>query len=167
MLDSVWTDEKKKELERLWSIGMSARDIAAAMQPISRNAVIGKIHRMKLAPPSSKQLKPSQAARSSPTQHPSRTRPTAEQKRAMVTARAAEIAEEAAAPAPPEAIPHTELTAAVCQWPIGDPRSPNFSFCGGMPRAGTPYCAHHGRSAYVPTTRRPPTLPTFRSPNGR
>lgn len=37
-----------------------------------------------------------------------------------------------------------------CQWPIGDPRSADFHFCGDQPMPGKPYCASHCSVAYVP-----------------
>ena len=54
-----------------------------------------------------------------------------------------------------------ELTEATCHWPVGDPGSSDFFFCGGKSVAGLPYCAHHSRVAYQPAgdrrrDRRPP-----------
>jgi GcrA cell cycle regulator len=47
-----------------------------------------------------------------------------------------------------------ELTADTCRWPIGDPASPDFFFCGGKPLTGLPYCSYHSRVAYQPATER-------------
>jgi GcrA cell cycle regulator len=42
-----------------------------------------------------------------------------------------------------------ELDRHACRWPIGDPRSPDFLFCGAKPRRGKPYCAAHCARAYI------------------
>ena len=47
-----------------------------------------------------------------------------------------------------------ELTDAKCRWPIGDPGTPEFFFCGGKPAAELPYCVYHSRIAYQPVTDR-------------
>ena len=54
-----------------------------------------------------------------------------------------------------------ELNEATCHWPVGDPSSPEFFFCGGKALAGLPYCAHHSRVAYQPAAdrRRHPPKP--------
>jgi GcrA cell cycle regulator len=58
-----------------------------------------------------------------------------------------------------------ELTEDTCRWPIGDPASAEFFFCGGKPITGLPYCAHHSRIAYQPATeRRKDRRPPFRNP---
>jgi GcrA cell cycle regulator len=46
------------------------------------------------------------------------------------------------------------LNEATCHWPVGDPSSPDFFFCGGKALAGLPYCAHHSRVAYQPAADR-------------
>jgi GcrA cell cycle regulator len=47
-----------------------------------------------------------------------------------------------------------ELNEATCHWPVGDPSSPDFFFCGGKALAGLPYCAQHSRVAYQPAADR-------------
>ena len=47
-----------------------------------------------------------------------------------------------------------ELNEATCHWPVGDPSSPEFFFCGGKALSGLPYCAHHSRVAYQPASDR-------------
>ena len=47
-----------------------------------------------------------------------------------------------------------ELNEATCHWPIGDPSSSEFFFCGGKALTGLPYCAHHSRVAYQPAADR-------------
>ena len=47
-----------------------------------------------------------------------------------------------------------ELTEDTCRWPIGDPGSADFFFCGGQSLTGLPYCAYHSRVAYQPANMR-------------
>ena len=47
-----------------------------------------------------------------------------------------------------------ELNEATCHWPVGDPSSPEFFFCGGKPLTGLPYCGYHSRVAYQPANER-------------
>ena len=47
-----------------------------------------------------------------------------------------------------------ELNEATCHWPVGDPSSPEFFFCGGKALNSLPYCAHHSRIAYQPASDR-------------
>ena len=49
-----------------------------------------------------------------------------------------------------------ELNEATCHWPVGDPSSPDFFFCGGKALSSLPYCAHHSRIAYQPAADRRP-----------
>jgi len=55
-----------------------------------------------------------------------------------------------------------ELNEATCHWPVGDPSSPDFFFCGGKALSGLPYCAQHSRVAYQPAAdrRRAPAKPS-------
>ena len=57
-----------------------------------------------------------------------------------------------------------ELNEATCHWPVGDPSSPDFFFCGGKALSGLPYCAQHSRVAYQPAAdrRRAPAKPNPR-----
>jgi GcrA cell cycle regulator len=47
-----------------------------------------------------------------------------------------------------------ELNEDTCRWPIGDPATPEFIFCGGKPLTGLPYCGYHSRVAYQPANER-------------
>jgi GcrA cell cycle regulator len=56
-----------------------------------------------------------------------------------------------------------ELNEDTCRWPIGDPATPEFFFCGGKPLTGLPYCSYHSRAAYQPANeRRRDRKPPFR-----
>jgi GcrA cell cycle regulator len=157
----TWTDERVELLKKLWSEGLSASQIAAELGGITRNAVIGKVHRLGL---SGRAKSPSSAA-------PRPRKPRAAQMLRM--ARPAMRGNTALAQAfevelEPEPVPYDnvipltqrrtilELNEQTCRWPIGDPGSTEFFFCGGPCMAGLPYCAYHSRVAYQPADRRRP-----------
>jgi GcrA cell cycle regulator len=155
-----WTDERVEMLKKLWSDGLSASQIAAELGGITRNAVIGKVHRLGL---SGRAKSPSSAA---PRPRKPRThthmlrvsRPAMRGNTALAHAFEYEIAEE------PEFLDNVipigqrrtilELTEETCRWPIGDPGSSDFFFCGGQSLTGLPYCAFHSRVAYQPANVR-------------
>jgi GcrA cell cycle regulator len=145
-----WTDERVETLKKLWLDGLSASQIAKQLGGVTRNAVIGKVHRLGLS------------GRAAPS-HPSR--PTFKAPRPprpiSVPAPRARALEQRAhhAPAPRSAPPFVDLpgTATVltlgahmCKWPIGDPSSADFTFCGRRVSDETPYCLDHARMAYAP-----------------
>ena len=155
-----WTDERVELLKKLWSDGLSASQIAAELGGITRNAVIGKVHRLGLsgrAKSASSAVARPRKARSSA--HMMRmARPAVRGNTAL--AHAYEIETEAV----PESIENVipigqrrtilELTEQTCHWPIGDPGSTDFFFCGGNTVGGLPYCAYHARLAYQPPAAR-------------
>ncbi|MDP8916133.1 MAG: GcrA cell cycle regulator [Pseudomonadota bacterium] len=140
-----WTDDRVEVLKKLWLEGLSASQIAKQLGGVTRNAVIGKVHRLGL----SGRATPSQPARVARAPRPPRpvSQPT--------------VRREAAAPAHPRPEPQrfyapeepgtaTVLTlgAHMCKWPIGDPSSDEFTFCGR--RAEGAYCVEHSRVAFQP-----------------
>ena len=134
-----WTDERVELLKKLWSDGLSASQIAAELGGITRNAVIGKVHRLGLA------------GRATPSRSERPRIPSA----AKVSMRSymppAPIVEED--PLVLEDGNHaTVLTIndRMCRWPIGDPAQNEFHFCGRKPKSGSPYCEAHARKAYQP-----------------
>lgn len=160
-----WTDERVDTLKRLWTDGLSASQIAASLGEVTRNAVIGKIHRLGLSgrartgqPAVGMQQKAKPAA---PAMRRA-IRPTV----ASVgnTALAAEPAYAVAPRAEPEPLAEVVsigqrvtimmLTEQTCRWPIGDPGSEGFTFCGRRSDSGIPYCTAHARIAYQPAERR-------------
>ncbi len=158
----TWTDERVELLKRLWAEGLSASQIAAQLGGgITRNAVIGKVHRLGLAG----RAKPAastagRAARRPRTQTLQRARPlvigaTALKASPIVEPRRLAIREPEILEVP-ESLHATILTLSdqTCKWPIGDPAAENFHFCGHRPRTGTPYCEYHARLAYQPVTER-------------
>jgi GcrA cell cycle regulator len=114
-----WTDERVAHLKKLWLEGLSASQIAKALGAVTRNAVIHKVHRLGLS-----------------------GRPAAKgagKRSAMADA------------------PHTHghaaatvltLGAHLCKWPIGDPSSDGFTFCGRRTADEGPYCREHARVAH-------------------
>ena len=143
-----WTDERVETLKRLWLDGLSASQIAKQLGGVTRNAVIGKVHRLGL----SGRATPSKPARTT-FKPPRPARPAA-----AAPSAPRRIAEPAPTPAPPpvryvEEAPGSAtvltLGAHMCKWPIGDPSLESFTFCGRRATDG-PYCGEHARVAYQP-----------------
>ncbi|HEY3814753.1 MAG TPA: GcrA family cell cycle regulator [Caulobacteraceae bacterium] len=144
-----WTDERVSTLKKLWLEGLSASQIAKQLGGVTRNAVIGKVHRLGL----SGRAAPSQPSR--PIYRPARPRPQV----------SAPIARREPVPRPPQPVPSpvldlpgtaTVLTlgAHMCKWPIGDPSTDEFSFCGRVAGNEGPYCVEHARVAYQPPQKK-------------
>ncbi len=169
-----WTDERVEILKKLWAKGLTASQIALELgEGVTRNAVIGKVHRLKLAP----------RAKSASTQ--TRTRTTVRPARKGTTVRSAannaysapkrrslsakipagatalkslpqndselKIARDEAYELqipPDERVSLLELTEDKCKWPIGDPLSADFYFCGRKSLEAKPYCEFHSKRAY-------------------
>ncbi|HUZ11308.1 MAG TPA: GcrA family cell cycle regulator [Caulobacteraceae bacterium] len=143
-----WTDERVEMLKKLWLDGLSASQIAKQLGGVTRNAVIGKVHRLGLS------------GRAVPS-HPSRPAFRAPRPPRPVPApaprpRALEPRTHAPAPRPvvlvdlPGTATVLTLGRHMCKWPIGDPASSDFAFCGRSAVEETPYCADHARLAYQP-----------------
>jgi GcrA cell cycle regulator len=157
-----WTDERVEQLKRLWSEGLSASQIAGELGGITRNAVIGKVHRLGLSGRakalSSAAPRPRKAR---PPSHVLRmTRPAVRGNTALARLPVYELDVEPEQGPIENVIPIgqrcslLELSDAKCRWPIGDPGSSEFYFCGGKPVGELPYCAYHARIAYQPVTDR-------------
>lgn len=156
----TWTDERVELLKKLWADGLSASQIAAELGGITRNAVIGKVHRLGL---SGRAKSPSSSApRQRKTRAPSHlmriSRPAMRGNTALAHAYEYDVDPE------PEVIENIiplgqrrallELNEETCRWPIGDPATSDFFFCGGKPIPGLPYCSYHSRVAYQPAADR-------------
>ncbi len=158
-----WNDERVETLKKLWSEGFSASQIAAQLGGVTRNAVIGKVHRLGLAG----RAKPA-ATTGTNAARPRKPRgvsPSMRVQRALVRgntalAQAYEIELEPEPERSDNVIPLgqrrslLELTENTCRWPIGDPGNPDFFFCGGQTISSLPYCAYHARLAYQPPNMR-------------
>jgi GcrA cell cycle regulator len=151
-----WSSERIEQLRTLWRDGLSASQIAAVLGGITRNAVIGKAHRLGLTGrPSPIKNRPAGSARPRPPRRPRAERLPAP--RSATTAAAPMRRVEALPPLELEDMPGATiltLTDRICKWPIGDPRDANFHFCGRVSAEGLPYCAEHARRAYQPPTKR-------------
>ncbi|PWE18833.1 GcrA cell cycle regulator [Marinicauda salina] len=154
----AWTEERVETLKKLWAEGLSASQIAKELGGVTRNAVIGKVHRLGLsgrAAPS----RPTRRVVSKPAAKPRRT-PNAPARSKPAAAKSAPAP--APRPAPVEAarLPNGEyatvltLRESMCKWPIGDPADATFRFCGRKASPGGAYCEAHAEMAYQPQSKR-------------
>ncbi|WP_299046512.1 GcrA family cell cycle regulator [uncultured Tateyamaria sp.] len=184
-----WTDERVELLKKMWGEGQSASQIAKELGGVTRNAVIGKVHRLGLsnragggssASTAKAEAKPKAApkAKAEPKPQP-KTEPAvkpvaAPDPKAAVPARKQIIP--AGQPLPPQPsaneispealakvnevekkakkISLMELTERTCKWPVGDPATDNFWFCGLPVQQGKPYCEAHVGVAFQPMSSR-------------
>ncbi len=174
-----WTEERVELLRQLWLDGQSASQISAALGAgLTRNAVIGKVHRLGLAGRAkAPAAQPNATAAAAPKAHAAPRRAngaTARPATAAVMAPPAmvrgNIALAVNAEAAPEAQPVrneeevviplslrvtiVDLEQSMCRWPLGDPTSPDFRYCGSPSNGTTPYCRPHGALAYQPAQDR-------------
>jgi GcrA cell cycle regulator len=199
-----WTDERVETLKRMWGEGQSASQIAKELGGVTRNAVIGKVHRLGLsnraggkddeeespvaaAPPAAHPARPepaAAAARPDPGPRTEAARPAAPAAAAATAAPASNVTQlpvrkaiiPAGQPLPPqpslneispEALASVrevekrarrltlmELTERTCKWPIGDPATDDFWFCGLPSLPGKPYCEAHVGVAFQPMSAR-------------
>ena len=148
-----WSTDRITLLSNLWRSGQSAAQIAKALGGVSRNAVIGKIHRLGLAKrdapappgtraPRARRARAKAAARPAPPSPPRSPPPAAPVARAR--ARPAALADAVAT-----VFDTAHLTARTCRWPIGDPALAGFGYCGRPAPLKTPYCAEHHAVGHV------------------
>ncbi len=172
-----WTDERVELLKKLWMEGLSASQIAAELgEGVTRNAVIGKVHRLKLsarakptntaprarpaARPSTQRRVASPSSGSSHGHMSAKSRSTGSARPQVMGATALAMNPEMetqlyVAPAAAELfIPEDkrlnllQLNEHTCKWPIGDPLTKDFYFCGQHSLESGPYCEFHSRRAY-------------------
>ena len=134
-----WTEERVDQLKNLWTEGLSASQIARVLGGVTRNAVIGKVHRLGLA------------GRASPSRSERPRLPMAPKISLRQAVVPAPIVEEDPIQMDDGNFA-TVLTIndRMCRWPIGDPSENEFHFCGRKPKPGSPYCEGHARKAYQP-----------------
>ncbi len=186
----AWTDDRVELLKKMWGEGQSASQIAKELGGVTRNAVIGKVHRLglsnrtttgakaeaKTAAPK-KPAKPKAAPKKAPKPEmktESASPPPLPKPIPMSAARKAIIP--AGQPLPPQPsnneisaealakvnavekkakkISLMELTERTCKWPVGDPATEDFWFCGLPTQAGKPYCEAHVGVAFQPMSSR-------------
>lgn len=156
----AWTDDRVDLLKKLWAEGLSASQIAGRLGSVTRNAVIGKVHRLGLS---------GRATTSRMKSHRPRQRMAAKR---LAKSRYATIGNPALRalynaetnvylpPTEELVIPVAErksiqtLTEVTCRWPIGDPQNTEFHFCGKNKVPGLPYCEFHARRAFQPPQSR-------------
>ena len=195
-----WTDERVETLKKMWSDGQSASQIAKELGGVTRNAVIGKVHRSGLsnragaaspapapAKPTPKEKPAVAAAAPKPTPKPAATKakpastptepepeeldengiPISAARRAIIPAGQPLPPQPSANEISPEALAKVnevektakklslmELTEKTCKWPVGDPATDNFWFCGLAVQQGKPYCEAHVGVAFQPMSSR-------------
>mgnify|MGYP001054768641 CR=1 FL=1 len=198
-----WTDERVETLKTMWSDGKSASQIAKELGGVTRNAVIGKVHRLGLSNRNAPGGTPAEAAAETPPVREAAIPRPAETESAPEAPAAAPAEEpapvEAARPLPVRDIPPPgpvpgprnripgqplppqpagaeispetlaslqevakkskkltlmQLTERTCKWPVGDPATDDFWFCGLPAAAGKPYCDTHVSVAFQPMSTR-------------
>ncbi len=164
-----WTDERVELLKKLWAEGLSASQIANQLGGVSRNAVIGKVHRLKLsgrgrasaAQPRAKKAPAASPAKSGGASRPTRTVTASIGATALAIQFDAEpVARQVLRPAADVVVPISrklsliQLTERTCKWPNGDPLSEDFNFCGNEAGESGPYCGYHSKIAYQPVSER-------------
>ena len=160
-----WTEERVEQLKKLWTEGHSASQIANQLGGVTRNAVIGKVHRLGLsgrATPSRPVKRPPRLSRPKPA--PQRVeRPVAptpevaapQQQQPSTLPAVAKSTE----PLDPVKLANGDFASvlnireSMCKWPIGDPMDKDFAFCG-RAASGGPYCAEHAKVAFQPKKSR-------------
>jgi GcrA cell cycle regulator len=163
-----WTEERVELLKKLWADGLSASQIAGRLGEVTRNAVIGKVHRLGLAGRATTSRVRSARPRNRVSHLP--LRPTRVQYRThgnvalkpiyspmeqptVALSLVPSVLEETDMPAPLKVV-LLDLKENSCRWPIGDPQDENFYFCGHEKKHGGTYCDHHAKVAFQPAARR-------------
>jgi GcrA cell cycle regulator len=120
----AWTKERIAKLQKMWEKGLPASQIAEELGEVTRNAVIGKAHRLNLS------------GRPSPVKTPEKKpKPKAKAKNEGKKEKE-------------RVVTLLMLTERICKWPIGHPGDQDFHFCGAKSAPGHPYCAEHASIAY-------------------
>ena len=142
-----WNEEKVEKLKELWGKGSTASQIAEIIGGISRNAVIGKAHRLNL----SSKIKTRNAS-SSQNFDNSSEEDSSKQRRGRKSKFQSLIIEKDFEPENPKKL--EELDESSCKWPIGHPEEQSFYFCGRSSLKDFSYCKLHLLYAYQPKGRK-------------
>lgn len=155
----TWTNERIGELTKLWEQGLSASEIGKALG-VSKNAVVGKAHRLNLpARPSPIKRGGSSKPRSgkptlvTPKLNTSKMSATAMHCRPAKPLIEEEEKAERRSPVLNRRASRAASGSSECLWPIGDPGDADFHFCGEPSVSGKPYCAEHCSKAYITKSR--------------
>ena len=166
-----WTDERVELLRKLWSEGHSASQIAAQLGSVTRNAVIGKVHRLKLSSRGRSTAAPARQKKAPQATTSSRTSSRAASVTRSVTTSIGATALQQQFDADPvvrylvrptenvvvpisRRLQLVQLSERTCKWPNGDPLSEDFSFCGHEAAETGPYCGYHAKVAFQPASER-------------
>ena len=142
-----WTSEKVEKLKELWSKGFTASQIAEKLGDTTRNAVIGKAHRLNLeARAPSKQTN---TPRSKENRNVVKRSPAPMSRKAKFQSI---LLDKNFEPENPKTL--EELTELTCKWPIGHPNEEKFYFCGRKPEGDFPYCKLHVLYAFQPKNQK-------------
>jgi len=176
----AWTDERVATLTKMWGEGQSASQIAKELGGVTRNAVIGKVHRLGLSNRATGGTKAAPKTKAGAKPAAARAKPAAKAKVAAVIPKpqlpARKVIIPAGQPLPPQPsaneispealasvrevekgakkINLMDLTERTCKWPIGDPATDEFWFCGLASEPGKPYCEAHVGVAFQPMSSR-------------
>ena len=150
-----WNDERVELLKKLWADGLSASQIAAQLGGVTRNAVIGKVHRLGL---SGRAKTPSSSVPRVRKPRTTSMRPRMRFHGNNALAPQYDFEQDLdplanIVPMGPR-VSILELNEATCRWPIGDPGREGFAYCGSQTKTELPYCPYHARLAYQPASDR-------------
>ncbi|KHA53301.1 GcrA family cell cycle regulator [Sulfitobacter geojensis] len=185
-----WTDERVETLKKMWGEGQSASQIAKELGGVTRNAVIGKVHRLGLSnrTTTGAAAKPDAKPKAKPAPKPEvKPKAKVEAKEPVIMQTVAAAPPKSTLPARKQIIPAgqplppqpsaneispealakvnevekkakkiglMELTERTCKWPVGDPATEDFWFCGLPVKQGKPYCEAHVGVAFQPMSSR-------------
>ncbi|MBQ8750361.1 MAG: global cell cycle regulator GcrA-like protein [Alphaproteobacteria bacterium] len=151
----IWTDEAVEELKKMWDKGMTTGQIAKVLN-VTKNSIIGKVHRLCLT------ARPSPIKKSSGNSAEKKaSKPQKAEKVEKATKTSNKVVKEVpvspisentknTTPVVEETnIPLVKLDNHTCRWPMGDPKDEDFCFCGKRIRTGQTYCEEHAAVAYV------------------
>ena len=131
-----WTHERIEQLKKLWEAGYTASNIASELGGITRNAVIGKAHRLGL----SGRMKSKSMVSSV----------SIVRKRNMPVNKNSKIIELTTSVEPMNPTSFADIKDGLCRWPLGEPEDLDFKFCGRKCSEGMIYCTEHHSLAYQP-----------------
>ena len=147
-----WNEEKVSKLKELWGKGNTASQIAEIIGGISRNAVIGKAHRLNL----SSKIKTRNASSSQSFDNSSEEN-SSKQKQGRKSKFKSLLIEKDFEPENPKKL--EELDESSCKWPLGHPEEESFYFCGRNSLKDFSYCKLHLLYAYQPKGKREESTP--------